>query len=358
MEKIGRYNRNHNPGTVCALACLLFIFSACGNVEDQKGGQPSNDVRETDTEAGGYQSESDTENGMAEDDIAEDDMEEDDTGETLSAENEGVTENLREIPIEENGILEIHAEGEAVSISDDIMIAQVSPQEVLIGNPILYDRFRIDGWVFEWLISDHEDEESDGWLEDGVLVISREGDAEEVQVIHVEAEGGGGATWVSAEHKFEYVDVNFDTIPDLLICTGHHGAQGLLTYYCFLQREDGFTESPTFTDIPNPAIDADNQLILGKWRNWACSYSWAEFAYQDHAYVLVRELREELELGDSSAEDVSIWTVNGEVIGRSDELSEAEIDDLIYNENSEWGISQGRWRMIYMTADHGIYSRP
>ncbi|MFG6357503.1 MAG: hypothetical protein K1W26_11890 [Acetatifactor sp.] len=37
--------------------------------------------------------------------------------------------------------------------------------------------------------------------------------------------------------------------------------------------------------------------------------------------------------------DIWVWTVEGEVIGRSDELSREEIDDLIYNENSEWEIA-------------------
>ena len=60
-------------------------------------------------------------------------------------------------------------------------------------------------------------------------------------------------------------------------------------------------------------------------------------------------------------EEVWIWTVNGEVIGRSDELTRKEIDDLIYNENSEWGISGDRWRTIYnqgLTTDYSIYSEP
>ncbi|MDE6421485.1 MAG: hypothetical protein K2K87_13335, partial [Lachnospiraceae bacterium] len=196
---------------------------------------------------------------------------------------------------------------------------------------------------------------------DGVLVISREGAAEEMQVIRVTAEGGDADCWVSVENKLEYVDVNFDDIPDLLICTGHHGAQGLLTYYCFLQTENGFVEAPTFTDIPNPAIDADNQLILSQWRNSAVSHSWAEYECQDNIYVMIRELCEDLEWGEYDDEEVWFWTVNGEVIGRSDELSESEIDDLIYNENSEWGISGDRWRTLYnhgLTTDFSIYSEP
>lgn len=250
------------------------------------------------------------------------------------------TETLPEIPTVEYGILEIYAGNrDVISVSGDTMMARVSPQEILMGNPILYDRFRIDGWIFEWLVSDYFDD-NNWFFEDGVLVVSRENDTENAQIIHVKAEGGY-ATWVSAENRFEYVDVNFDNIPDLLICTGHHGNQGALTYYCFLQTEDGFAESPTFTDIPNPSIDADNKLILSQWRNSALSHSWAEYKYQDNIYVKYRVLCEEALL--DSEEDIWVWTVNNEEIGRSDELTMEEIDDLLYNENSEWRISEDRW---------------
>lgn len=202
------------------------------------------------------------------------------------------SETLQEVPMDERGVTEIYAGGDVIFFSEDIMTAQVSPQEILKGNPIVYDRLGTDGWVFEWLISDYHD--NDNWFsEDGVLVVSREDDTEDVQVIHVQAEGGY-ATWVSAENKFEYLDVNFDNLPDLLVCTGHHGNQGALTYYCFLQTENGFVESPTFTDIPNPEIDAENQLIRSQWRNSAASHGWAEYKYQDDIYVMNREGREEM----------------------------------------------------------------
>lgn len=114
----------------------------------------------------------------------------------------------------------------------DILTAQISPEEILKGNPIIYDRFRIDSWVFEWFLSDYFDE--DNWFsEDGVLVVTREGDT-----------------------------------------------------------EDGFVESPAFTDIPNPSIDAENKLILSQWRNSAASHSWAEYKWQDNAHILYRELCE------------------------------------------------------------------
>lgn len=285
---------------------------------------------------------------------------------------ESAQEHTQESPAKEDGIAEIFVEGDTVimqiydggdtiAVTEDMMAAQVPPKELLKGDPVLYNRFVVDGWVFEWMISDYSDEDNWFW-EDGVLVVSREGDSEEAQIINVKAEGGY-AVWVSVKHKFEYVDVNFDGLRDLLICTGHHGAQGLLTYYCFLQTGDGFEESPSFTEIPNPAVDADNRLILSQWRNSAASHSWAEFGYQDNTYVMYRELCEDLDhdILYELDEDVWVWTVNGEVIGRSDELSREEIEDLIYNENSEWGIEGDRWRTLYnngLTTDFSIYGEP
>lgn len=260
---------------------------------------------------------------------------------------------------EENGLMEVVAE-DGIPICTDITLASISPEEILKGEPVIYNRFQMDGFVFEWLISDFVDEDNRLW-EDGVLVVSREGAADEQQIIHVEGEGGD-AHRVSIENRFVYEDVNFDEVPDLLICSGHHGNQGLLTYYCFLQTDDGFVESPTFTEIPNPAIDTENKLILSQWRNSAASHSWAEFEYRDSEYVMVRELTEAVaSYGEGQTPDIWVWTVNGEEIGRSDELTEEEIDDLIFNENSEWGIACDRWRTIYndgLTVDFSIYGEP
>lgn len=249
----------------------------------------------------------------------------------------------QEIPEEENSVVEIYNGGEDISVSEDIMSAQVSPQEILAGRPVLYNCFRTDGWVFEWLISDYRYENNMS-MEEGVLVVSREGNGEEVQILHVEAEGRDG-TWVSAERKFEYGDVNFDGLPDLLICGGRYGVQGVLKYYCFLRTENGFAEAPSFTDISNPKADAESELVLGQWRNSADSHSWAEYKYQNGTYVLIRELREDTCYQSDQA--VRVWTINGIEVGRSDLLSEEGIEDLLYNENSEWKLDGDRWRMKY-----------
>ncbi len=255
-----------------------------------------------------------------------------------------------------NSVMEIYNDRNAILFSKDIMTAQVSPQEILSGAPILYDRFRIDGWVFEWLISNNYENDD---YEDCALVVSRENDTENSQVIRVTAENRYGV-WVSAENKFKYVDVNFDNVPDLLVCTGHHGNQGLLTYYCFLQTENGFVESPTFTDIANPSIDAERKLILSQWRNWAASHSWAEYQCQNNTYSLYRELCEELTRTDDGKE-VWVWSINDEEVMRDDELSSEEIADFLYGENSEWKLADDRWRTLYnsgLAVDYSIYAEP
>lgn len=360
-----------------AILFCLFVLSGCGQSQDNGDMLQPAEMQETDFEESEHQEVSEDEGGGIDVSISEPETPQEILAEEKGAmwiyvgdrdriavsEDFSISDILQEIPVEENDVIEIYAgDRDRIVVPEDVMIAQVSPQEILKGNPVIYDRFKTDGWVFEWLISDYYDD--DNWFyEDGVLVVSHESDAEDTQIIHVVAEGGD-AVWVSAKNKFEYVDVNFDDVPDLLICTGHHGNSGLLTYYCFLQTEDGFVESPTFTDIPNPAIDADNQLILSQWRNYAVSHSWAEFQYQDDTYVMIRELCEDAiwESGDSASDNlVWIWTVNGEEIGRSDKLSEEEIDDLIYNENSEWQISGDRWRTLYnngLTTDFSIYEEP
>ena len=59
--------------------------------------------------------------------------------------------------------------------------------------------------------------------------------------------------------------------------------------------------------------------------------------------------------------DTWVWNVNGVEIARSDEMTEEEIYEFIYGENSEWGIACDRWRTIYnegLTVDYSIYSEP
>ncbi|MDE7432611.1 MAG: hypothetical protein K2N34_11960, partial [Lachnospiraceae bacterium] len=147
-----------NIKAIASVLLCLFILGGCGETQEQEEVLPTVEVDETDAE------EHDLEMSAAEEPVAEDS-----TQETEAVIEDSEPETLQEIPTEENGILEIYDGRNEISISGDIMIAQIAPQEILSGNPVLYDRFRTDGWVFEWLISDFCYEDN-LFLEDGVLL--------------------------------------------------------------------------------------------------------------------------------------------------------------------------------------------
>lgn len=247
-----------------------------------------------------------------------------------------------DVPIVETEYTENSEESEN-NIQDNI-VASVSIEELLQGNLTVYERFDTDEYIFEWLISDYSNTENI-FVEDAVLVISSKNQPNSISIIHVQGEGAGGIS-CSNEERFIYEDVNFDKKEDLLICTGSHGVQGVLTYYSFLQTDEGFIESPEFTCIANPKIDSQNQLILSQWRNSAASHSWAEYEYVDGKFIIKRTLTENVEISNTDDSDsyIYIWDVDGIVIGRSDQLSDKEIDDLIYNEKSDWGLDGERWQ--------------
>ena len=251
-------------------------------------------------------------------------------------------------------------EQQTTQITSDTMIADVDLDEILKGNPISYECIAIDGWVFEWVVSDYQDTDRTFW-EDGVLIVSTEGTPEPVQIVNVESEGGSGDLG-GIENKFVYTDVNFDETPDLLICTGRHGAQESISYYCFLQLDGVFVEVLNFTDVANPSIDEENKLVLSQWRNTAVSHSWAEYKLENGEFVLVRELREDVIIERDEAGNVTntiwYWSVNDVVVMRDDEASAEEIEEFLYGESSDWKLDDDRWNTIYndgRMADYSIY---
>lgn len=233
---------------------------------------------------------------------------------------------------------------EGAVLPDSLLLAPVERSEILEGNLIGYARLRVDGWVFEWIQSDiWVRDDMGGWEEQ--LLISRE-TADGLAFRDSFDMRNGGQSFVD-EEKFVWADVDFDGKPDLLLRLGHFGAQMACAYACLLQREEGFEECSSFAGIFNPAIDEENQLILSSWRGNAATHGWGMYAYQAGEFVLTRVLIEEpAPDGIQGNEIVWQWTEGGTVIGRSDELTEEEIDDLIYNENSEWGLRTDRWNTL------------
>ena len=219
------------------------------------------------------------------------------------------------------------AEGE--SLSPRLLLAPVSLEETLQGELVGYARIRSGGWVFEWLESDYYEKTSEMEYQEEKVLLFREG-SQDCQVFEL---------WdysdfdVEAEEKLLYEDVDFDGKPDLLVSSGHHGNQGFITYDCYLQREDGFEECPSYGDIRFPSIDPENKRILSFQRNWAASHTWGIYEFQDGEFVPTHWLTEEPapDWQPTKVNDENViwqWTMDGQVVGTSDTLSEEEIHQL------------------------------
>lgn len=161
-------------------------------------------------------------------------------------------------------------------------------------------------------------------------------------------------------------DVDFDGQNDILFCCGHFGNQGLIRYSCYLNHVGCLTASPSFSEIANPALDADNQVVLSSWRNSAASHSYAVYTWIDGDCVETERLTEELIQVDNGD---SLWTWTDEIFSNGewklyeyfteDDYDRETIQRKLYGKDSKWGIDQDRWRTLYnngLMSDFSIYS--
>lgn len=260
-------------------------------------------------------------------------------------------------------------DGEPLPLESLLLAPADDPEGLLEGKLDQYVCLRAEGWVFELLATDFWNEETEenfwgGW--ECKVLVSRETDQGLRHVQTLEVQGRPNA---DADRSLVFADVDFDGRPDLLVWLGHFGAQGLVRYECYLQREGGFEHCESFQEIPNPSIDTENRMILSQIRNSAASHSWGKYEYRDETFVLTAYLTEEpCPESWGQEEDDLIWQwieetlQSGEMVQnrcwRSDEYTKEEINGIIYNACSDWGLQTDRWRTIYnggLMADFSIY---
>jgi len=153
-------------------------------------------------------------------------------------------------------------------------------------------------------------------------------------------------------------DVNFDGEKDILVTQGHFGAQGLVTFACFIYNNGALKQNTSFSGIPNPAVDGQNKKVLGTWRNMAVSHSWAMYSYIDGVFIQTDCLTQEPEeVGDVGFDpEIIVWRheverfINGNTEAEIFLTSDYTDDDwgsMFYTENSFWGLSSDKWRTLY-----------
>ena len=163
------------------------------------------------------------------------------------------------------------------------------------------------------------------------------------------------------------VDVDFDGNNDVLIWLGRFGTQAAVRYACYLQRDRELEECPSFSYIPNPAVDAQGKVILSCWREWAASHSYAKFFFIDGEFVEKERLTEELKR-TASGDDLWTWTDKvfedgewriREYFTANDYDKDTLYNEKIYGETAYWDITSDRWRTLFnngLMADFSIYS--
>ncbi|MBQ6893104.1 MAG: hypothetical protein IJN48_02770 [Clostridia bacterium] len=81
----------------------------------------------------------------------------------------------------------------------------------------------------------------------------------------------------SVHDMVQLADINFDGTNDLCISIGGFGAQGALSYKAYINIDGKYELCEGFDEIPNPALDADNKLILGTSRQNAAQHAYSKY---------------------------------------------------------------------------------
>jgi hypothetical protein len=182
-------------------------------------------------------------------------------------------------------------------------------------------------------------------------------DGEIFQILHREGEDDASRA-VMSELIFE-ADATFDGSNDILLSLGSFGAQGAVRYACFLYVDGGFVENPSFSEIANPVVDSENQVILSSWRNHAASYGYAMYRFINGEFVKTNRLTIGMVSENIYDESVLSWIdeifVDGEWQIR-EKFTQNDFDDngewyeIMFNENDFWDLSGSRefWAGFYI----------
>lgn len=222
-----------------------------------------------------------------------------------------------------------------ISIQDGFHIADYGKS---VGTNYSYE-------VFNMRTGDGTDEEEVLYWE---IVVMQEDNM--IMVIRVEDDEHGDAFPTPSGMVIE-TDVNFDGNNDILIGLGHFGNQGAVLYKCYLSTDQGFLHCPSFSEILNPSVDYENQVVRSQWRDSATSHGWSIFEYHKDEFIETERLIEKLMNDDEAVEQ--IWSWRDEVFLEGEwqireyftqkDFDSKTIQNKLYGADSYWGLDQPKW---------------
>lgn len=151
---------------------------------------------------------------------------------------------------------------------------------------------------YELVISQANEDED--YVRDVKVFVSKLEDETYVLMQVLEDKLHDGDAWDS--EGLHLVDVNFDGEKDIIVQNGHYGNQGAECYSCYLYYNGSYQQCDSFSEIPNASVDAQNQYMLGSWRNSAASQGYGIYLFENGRYRLCRMLTLEF-LPNETAED-------------------------------------------------------
>ena len=254
---------------------------------------------------------------------------------------------------------------EGTYLSDDNNLADASVlgkdfiEKNMNGNVREYVKVADGERVYELIVADHvqlDSEFSTARFEAKVFVSERRNDAYYF-LDSYSIQGRLG----NISGGLVITDANFDGEKDILVSQGHFGAQGLVTFACYLGNNGTYELNESFSTIMNPSLDVQNHKVLSTWRNMAVSHSWAMYSYIDGEFVETERLTQEPETTgemreDGSGVEIEVWKHIVEHFGNGNTESETYLtsdysDDewraMFYRGESYWGLLSDKWRTLY-----------
>jgi len=142
-------------------------------------------------------------------------------------------------------------------------------------------------------------------------------------------------------------DVNFDGYRDVIILNTFSGAHANTWYDCWLwdAETESFVKSESFSEICNPALDAEKKCIYSTGGSGAAFWGGRIYRFMDGEFVLTNELdTDENGLVERALIDGK-WEIVREVT-YGDDIQALEREKEYYRNNELWQLDHPRWYWI------------
>lgn len=107
-----------------------------------------------------------------------------------------------------------------------------------------------------------------------------------------------GMDFLGGAGEIEEEDINFDGIPDVQLYLGSFSIDSPLEYYAAFvwdETSQSFKAVETYSGLPNPTIDAENQCIISAYYDITGAYNKAIYGWKDGEMTLIESQVEEAE---------------------------------------------------------------